>query len=477
MSLDPNRVETGQNRGTGLDNDLAADYKYQLKRAAVDVKRLDDGTLIMRSPYAAPAPVAHPNVWLRKWAAETPDEIIIAQPDSAAANGWDTLTYADGLAGAETIAAKFAKWGLGAGNPVATLAASGIDHALIRLAAMRAGIPVVGLDPSISEFAGAEYLAAAWELTKPGLLYVDDENLHGSALKMAKDAGARIVTPKTFPKLAKRGLFGGGFKGPDPDSNAIATINLAGAETGAFDVAKIRGVAASYAQICWEQEAVAAIAPHLASARPVLADFRSWHRWDAGNLLFFAALRSGGSICIENILTYGFAGAAPLPAPTVHFADANTVYALLAHLELNTDIGALFFRRLDGIWIYGGTLPEVAMDKLVAMAVQSAGHKIPIFTGYHGDASPVASMARWFDTDHSRNLGLPLPGTFARLKPEGEVPSGENGEVYALHLMPPALGDEAADADDAGNYTDTGERVRLIDAMRPYLGIEPATEA
>jgi len=43
--------------------------------------------------------------------------------------------------------------------------------------------------------------------------------------------------------------------------------------------------------------------------------------------------------------------------------------------------------------------------------------------------------------------------------------------------MPPALGDEAADADDAGNYTDTGERVRLIDAMRPYLGIEPATEA
>jgi len=329
-----------------LDNDLAADYKYQLKRAAVDVKRLDDGTLIMRSPYAAPAPVAHPNVWLRKWAAETPDEIIIAQPDSAAANGWDTLTYADGLAGAETIAAKFAKWGLGAGNPVATLAASGIDHALIRLAAMRAGIPVVGLDPSISEFAGAEYLAAAWELTKPGLLYVDDENLHGSALKMAKDAGARIVTPKTFPKLAKRGLFGGGFKGPDPDSNAIATINLAGAETGAFDVAKIRGVAASYAQICWEQEAVAAIAPHLASARPVLADFRSWHRWDAGNLLFFAALRSGGSICIENILTYGFAGAAPLPAPTVHFADANTVYALLAHLELNTDIGALFL----GAW-------------------------------------------------------------------------------------------------------------------------------
>jgi hypothetical protein len=85
-------------------------------------------------------------------------------------------------------------------------------------------------------------------------------------------------------------------------------------------------------------------------------------------------------------------------------------------------------------------------------------------------------MARWFETDHSRNLGLPLPGTFARLAPEGEVPSGEDGEVYALQLMPPSPGGDPLDLDDAGNYVDTGERVRLIDAMRPYLGIEPATE-
>ncbi len=72
---------------------------------------------------------------------------------------------------------------------------------------------------------------------------------------------------------------------------------------------------------------------------------------------------------------------------------------------------------------------------------------------------------------------MPLPDTFARLAPEGEVPSDEDGEVYALQLMPPALGAEAADPDGAANYTNTGERVRLIDVMRPYLGIEPATEA
>ncbi|MFP6733782.1 MAG: hypothetical protein VB959_08070 [Rhodospirillales bacterium] len=459
-----------------MDSDAAADYKLKLKRAAVDVKRLDDGTLIMRSPYGLAAPATHPLVWLRKWAAETPDEIFVAERDAGAAHGWRTLIYEDALAGAETIAAKFVKRGLSQSRPVATLAASGIDHALIRLAAMRACIPVVGLDPAISEFASAEYLAAAWELTSPGLLYVDDETLHAGALKMALDAGAEIVVPSGIPKLAKRGLFSSGFKGPDPDGAAIATINLAGAETGAFELSKLRAVAASFADICWEQEAVAAIAPHLTSVRPVIADFRSWHRRDAGNLLFNAALRCGGSICIENILTYTMSAGTPLPAPTVHFVDASTVYALLAHLELNTDAGSLFFRRLDGIWIYGGTLPQVAMDKLADMAVQGSGHKIPIFYGFHGDRSPVIGMARWFESTHSRNLGLPLPGNFARLEPEGEVASGEDGEVYALHLMAP-VGGQDLDPDDAGNYTDTGQRVRLIDAMRPYLGVEPAPKS
>ena len=86
-------------------------------------------------------------------------------------------------------------------------------------------------------------------------------------------------------------------------------------------------------------------------------------------------------------------------------------------------------------------------------------------------------MARWFESTYSRNFGLPLPGSFARLLPEGDVASGEDGEVYALHLMGPAPDGQALDSDDAGNYTDTAQRARLIDSMRPHLGVEPAPES
>ncbi len=81
-----------------MNSGVAADYKLPLKRAAVDVKRLDEGTLVARALYVAPEPASRPNVWLRKWASETPDEIFIAQPD-AAANSRGTLTYADGSGG------------------------------------------------------------------------------------------------------------------------------------------------------------------------------------------------------------------------------------------------------------------------------------------------------------------------------------------------------------------------------------------
>ena len=70
--------------------------------------------------------------------------------------------------------------------------------------------------------------------------------------------------------------------------------------------------------------------------------------------------------------------------------------------------------------------------------------------------SPVISMARWFESTHSQNLGLQLPGSFAPLLMEGDVASGEDGEVYALHLMGPAPDGQALHPDDAGKYTDTG---------------------
>ena len=58
------------------------------------------------------------------------------------------------------------------------------------------------------------------------------------------------------------------------------------------------GIGATQAPVKPIAALIAAIAPHLTNVRRVIADFRSWHRRDAGNLMFNTALRCGSSICI-----------------------------------------------------------------------------------------------------------------------------------------------------------------------------------
>jgi len=455
-----------------LDNDVSADYKLKLKRAAVDVKRLDDGTLILRSPYAAETPVSNPNVWLRKWAGETPAQVFVAERDSG--GDWRQLTYGEALKTAETIASKLVKMGLSQARPLAILAVNGIDHALMRLAAMLAGIPVLGIDPLASEAGNsAQFLTEVLELIQPGMLYADDCVRHGAALAMAQKTGCEILWslgPESaapgFAKFAKRGMFSGGFKGPEPDGAATATIGLTRGEDGV-----LRAVYASFADLCREQAAIAAIAPHLDIEHPVIVDAGAWHRREAGNLIFFTALRRGGTICVDEFLAYDPNKGAALPAPTVHFADAKNLYAVLAHFELDNPACRLFFQKLNAIWIYGGTLPEAIAEKLMRMSVKEAGYKLAIFNGCQGENSMVTGLACWFETESDQNIGLPLPGRFLRLAPIDRVSDGE-AETYQLHIMPFFDENDPPDPDDAENYFDAYVRVQLIDPMRPYLGIE-----
>ena len=97
-----------------------AKYKIDLKRAAVDVKRLPDGSLILRSPYALPTPDDNNGAWLRKWAAEEPSRLFMAklfQTDDDFPV-WEEITYDDALKQMRAIAQAFAVRDLSPTRPV-----------------------------------------------------------------------------------------------------------------------------------------------------------------------------------------------------------------------------------------------------------------------------------------------------------------------------------------------------------------------
>ena len=100
--------------------------------------------MIVRSPNPLPP---HPDAminWLDHWASVAPDQIYLAERKG---EGWRTVTFAEARQAAGRVAQALIDRGL---RPVAILSGNSVDHALIGLGAMIAGIPYAPVSPPYS---------------------------------------------------------------------------------------------------------------------------------------------------------------------------------------------------------------------------------------------------------------------------------------------------------------------------------------
>jgi hypothetical protein len=134
--------------------------------AEVELERRADGTLVLRSPQKLRAHERCVGEWLAKWAQQSPERTFLAERRG---EGWRKLSYAQALDGARRIGQALLGRGLGPDKPLAILSDNSIDHGLLALGAMHAGVPVAPISPAYSlmskDFAK---LKAIFELLKPG---------------------------------------------------------------------------------------------------------------------------------------------------------------------------------------------------------------------------------------------------------------------------------------------------------------------
>jgi feruloyl-CoA synthase len=97
--------------------------------------------------------------------------------------GWREVTYAEALAAVQRLAAALLGRGLGPRRPLMVLSDNGIDNALLQLAAMDVGVPVVPVSPAYSlisqDLANLRHIAG---LCRPGLVYAADGERFARAL-------------------------------------------------------------------------------------------------------------------------------------------------------------------------------------------------------------------------------------------------------------------------------------------------------
>jgi feruloyl-CoA synthase len=143
---------------------------------------------------------------LDHWAAHVPNRTFLAQ--RTAAGGWRKLSYAEARTLRRGIGQALVDRGLSAGRPVAILSSNDIEHALLGLGCMYAGIPYSPVSPAYSlvssDFAK---LRIIFELLTPGLVFAASGARYSWAIQAVLPTGVDVELIFTADPLPGASLF------------------------------------------------------------------------------------------------------------------------------------------------------------------------------------------------------------------------------------------------------------------------------
>ncbi|MBP6822776.1 MAG: feruloyl-CoA synthase [Acidobacteria bacterium] len=450
--------------------------------AKVELERRNDGTLLLRSPEALGAYARCLGEHLERWAKQRSDQVYLAQREG---DSWRSLTYSNTLEQVRAIATALLERDLSASRPVAILSENSIEHGLLALAAMHAGITVVPVSASYSLMSqDFNKLKSVFSLLKPGLVFADDGCRYASAIEalgefdfelVVERNGDRLARPaESFASLLEREdakAVDRAFAAITPDT--IAKFLLTSGSTG-----EPKAVINTQRMLCSNQQAHAQAWPLLSESPLVLVDWLPWNHTMAGNNNFGTALVHGGSYYIDE--------GRPLPglieatvrnlreiSPTVYYNVPRGYEALLPFLENDVELRRNFFARLK-VMLYGGAaLPASLWERLNRVAVAELGRRVYLTSGYGSTETAPGLTLVHFETSHTGVLGLPVPGVELKM-----VPVGDGGK-YELRAKGPNVTPgywkrddlTVAAFDDEGFYK-MGDAARLVDPEEPAQGIE-----
>ena len=447
--------------------------------AAVRVESLPGGGMILRSPQPLAAYARCVGEWLERWAREAPGRPFLAERDGTA--GWRRLTYGDGWAGARAIGQALLDRGLGPDRPVMILSDNGVDHALLALGAMQAGVPVVPVSTAYSrlsqDFARLRYVR---DLVAPGLIFADDGERYGAAIAALGLGDAELVVSRNPPRGTPATEFAVLL-----DTRPGAAIDAAYAALGPDTVAKIlftsgstgepKGVINTQRMLCSNQQSYAQAWPFLADRPPVILDWLPWNHTFGGNSDFNLILRNGGTLFIDEgrpapgLIERSVANLREV-APTLYLNVPRGFALILDYLERDAALAQNFFRELDLVFYAGAALPQSLWQRIEALSQKTIGCTVTMVSAWGTtETAPMATIVH-YPIARAGNIGLPAPGCEIKLVPHDDKlemrargPNVSPGYWKRSDLT-------AAAFDDDGFYR-PGDAARLADPAEPSRGI------
>ncbi|PCI54291.1 MAG: hypothetical protein COB36_10585 [Alphaproteobacteria bacterium] len=374
---------------------------------------------------ALPVPDYEPNLAkiLMAKAVQQPDRTFLAMRNNH--DGWDRITYGASRDQMLAIAQWLLNQNIGQDRSILLLSGNSIEHAMITLGALVAGVPVCPVSSNYSLlkiFSRLDYVA---DLVKPAVIFADDGAAYGPALDHLAGGDIRIVTRAT--PAGQENSFSydeviatvvtpetrRSIEDLDPDAphKYMLTSGSTGLPKAVIHTSRMQAANAAFCSSV------------MAGATSWAAETLDWLPWShvSGALVQSCVMLNGGTLYIDD--------GKPIPGhfgkslrnirelKVTFLTNIPLAYELLAN-ELERDAGfrAEFFSNVQHL-VYGGAgISADLYRRYQKMSVAETGKRLLFGAGYGATETASGVLATYFEIE-GPGVGLPQPGILLKLVP------------------------------------------------------------
>ena len=418
------------------------------------------------------------------WATNKPNQTLFARRVKLAdgtLGDWRHVTYAQAWATARNIAQALINRGLNAERPVVILSENSLEHALLALGCMVAGVPFVPTSPPYSLISqDYDKLKHVLRTVTPGMVFASDT-------RYAKAIAATVYSDMEIV------MNEGGIEGQQVTSfealcqtPATSQVDAAIAATGPDTIVKFlftsgstkmpKAVINTQRLWCANQQQMMQSMPVLAETPLVLVDWLPWNHTFGGNHNFGMVVFHGGTMYIDD--------GKPTPtlmhetlrnlreiAPTVYFNVPTGFEAIALAMKTDDLLRKTLLSRVQMFFYAGAALAQPIWDSLYESQEREIGERIVMGTGLGMTESGPFGIFVTNPNVSAGDLGVPTPGLELKL-----VDMGGKTEVrYRGPNITPGYWrneEETKGAFDGEGFFCTGDAVKWIDETDVHLGLK-----
>lgn len=435
---------------------------------ALEVERRANGEIVLSNPTAFSTDFQTMTAGLDYWAAIAPARIWLAERSG---EGWRTVSYADARQTIAAIAGGLREAGAISARPLLILARNGIDHALVKYAAMSQGMPAAPVSPQYGlPGANLTRLAHACQVLNPAAVYTEDATLYAEALSAPFLAGLPVIAGKNprpgdipLARLLTASPAAATARPEDP-AKYLLTSGSTGLPKAVTCLHRHISINAAQIAACFDDP-----------DPPVMVNSAPWSHSLGANAILHMTVHRGGTLHIDAGQPAAGRFGETLRnlkevSPTYHnFVPAGWML-FAGELERDEDLARTFFARVRHMQYGGAALGQDVGDRIQAVAVRTVGERISFGSGYGAtETGPTACNVHWHN-DRMGLAGLPVPGTSVKLVPKaGKLEFRVKGpQITTGYLGQPEL--SAACFDEEGFYQ-IGDAARFVDPEDPAKGM------